>query len=243
MPVEVVNGLGAGDAFGGALCHGLLAGWDLERTMRFGNAAGAIVASRLACADAMPTAAEVEAAAGGGRPVPESVLARARRRPRSAGRRRSPRPRAARRRPTSLLGEHGRLMIIAADHPARGALRAGADPLAMADRAELLDRICIALARPGVNGVLGTADILEDLLLLGALDDKVVDRLDEPRRPGRHRRSRSTTGSPPTTRRASRRPGFEGGKMLLRIDPDDPGTAATLEACARGGRRAGRAPA
>jgi 5-dehydro-2-deoxygluconokinase len=58
---EVVNGLGAGDAFGGALCHSLLAGWDLERAMRFCNAAGAIVASRLACADAMPTADEVEA--------------------------------------------------------------------------------------------------------------------------------------------------------------------------------------
>ncbi len=61
VPVEVVNGLGAGDAFGGALCHGLLGGWDLERMMRFCNAAGAIVASRLACSDAMPTAAEVEA--------------------------------------------------------------------------------------------------------------------------------------------------------------------------------------
>ena len=61
MPVDVVNGLGAGDAFGGALCHGLLAGWDLERIVRFANAAGAIVASRLACSDAMPTAAEVEA--------------------------------------------------------------------------------------------------------------------------------------------------------------------------------------
>ena len=61
VPVEVVNGLGAGDAFGGALCHGLLAGWDLERVLRFCNAAGAIVASRLACADAMPAADEVEA--------------------------------------------------------------------------------------------------------------------------------------------------------------------------------------
>jgi 5-dehydro-2-deoxygluconokinase len=61
VPVEVVNGLGAGDAFGGALCHALLAGWELERAMRFCNAAGAIVAGRLACADAMPTAAEVEA--------------------------------------------------------------------------------------------------------------------------------------------------------------------------------------
>jgi 5-dehydro-2-deoxygluconokinase len=61
VPVKVLNGLGAGDAFGGALCHGLLAGWDLERVMRFANAAGAIVASRLACADAMPDAAEVDA--------------------------------------------------------------------------------------------------------------------------------------------------------------------------------------
>jgi 5-dehydro-2-deoxygluconokinase len=60
VPVTVLNGLGAGDAFGGALCHGLLTGWDLERVMRFANAAGAIVASRLACSDAMPTAAEVD---------------------------------------------------------------------------------------------------------------------------------------------------------------------------------------
>jgi 5-dehydro-2-deoxygluconokinase len=60
VPVDVVNGLGAGDAFGGALCHGLLAGWPLERTIRFANAAGALVASRLGCADDMPTSAEVE---------------------------------------------------------------------------------------------------------------------------------------------------------------------------------------
>jgi 5-dehydro-2-deoxygluconokinase len=64
VPVEVVCGLGAGDAFGGALCHGLLSGWPLERTLRFANAAGAIVASRLLCADAMPTSEEVEEAMG-----------------------------------------------------------------------------------------------------------------------------------------------------------------------------------
>ncbi len=63
-PVEVVNGLGAGDAFGGALCHGLLAGWGLERVLRFANVAGAIVASRLECSTAMPTSAEVEAELG-----------------------------------------------------------------------------------------------------------------------------------------------------------------------------------
>jgi len=60
VEVEVVNGLGAGDAFGGALCHGLLAGWPLARVVRFANVAGAIVASRLACSAAMPTTAEVE---------------------------------------------------------------------------------------------------------------------------------------------------------------------------------------
>jgi 5-dehydro-2-deoxygluconokinase len=59
VPVQVVNGLGAGDAFGGALCHGLLAGWELERVLRFANAAGAYVAARLACADAMPAEADV----------------------------------------------------------------------------------------------------------------------------------------------------------------------------------------
>ena len=61
MPIDVLNGLGAGDGFGGALCHGLLAGWPLERTLRYANAAGAIVASRLECSTAMPTPDEVEA--------------------------------------------------------------------------------------------------------------------------------------------------------------------------------------
>ena len=61
VPVHVVNGLGAGDAFGAAVCHGLLEGWDVPRTIRFANAAGAHVASQLACADAMPDEAQVEA--------------------------------------------------------------------------------------------------------------------------------------------------------------------------------------
>jgi 5-dehydro-2-deoxygluconokinase len=64
LDVTVVNGLGAGDGFGGALCHGLLAGWPLADVLRFANAAGAIVASRLACADAMPDATEVAALLG-----------------------------------------------------------------------------------------------------------------------------------------------------------------------------------
>ncbi|PRY33115.1 Cgl0159 family (beta/alpha)8-fold protein [Pseudosporangium ferrugineum] len=137
-----------------------------------------------------------------------------------------------RRRPASWRGEHGRLMVIAADHPARGVLRAGADPLAMGDRAGLLRRLRTALARPGVNGVLGTPDILEDLLLLGALDDKVV--IGSMNRGGLAGTSfeiddRFTAYDGDTIAAA----GFEGGKMLLRIDPADPHTAATLESCAR----------
>ncbi len=65
VPVEVVNGLGAGDAFGGALCHGLLAGWPLADTVGYANAAGALVAGRLACSSAMPRAEEIEALLGG----------------------------------------------------------------------------------------------------------------------------------------------------------------------------------
>ena len=68
--IEILNGLGAGDAFGGALCHGVLAGWDTARVIRFANAAGALVASRLACSDAMPTAAEVDALLAGTSDVP-----------------------------------------------------------------------------------------------------------------------------------------------------------------------------
>ena len=158
VPVEVVNGLGAGDAFGGALCHGLLAGWELERVMRFANAAGAIVASRLACSAAMPTHRRGRGQAAGGRYVrdgdgsqeliatrvhrPEAIaeaaaaagvrptLAARRARPADDRRRRPPGPRRARAR--------------------------GDRPLAMADRADLLDRLVLALSRPGVDGVLGT---------------------------------------------------------------------------------------
>ncbi|MFJ9635547.1 5-dehydro-2-deoxygluconokinase [Streptomyces sp. NPDC101178] len=73
LPVEVVNGLGAGDAFGGALCHGLLAGWDIARIMRYANAAGAIVASRLACSSAMPFPDEVERALAAGAVAADSA--------------------------------------------------------------------------------------------------------------------------------------------------------------------------
>jgi hypothetical protein len=139
---------------------------------------------------------------------------------------------AHRRRPTSLLGGHGRLMMIAADHPARGALRAGDRPFAMGDRMDLLDRLCLALTRPGVNGVLGTPDVLEDLLLLGALDDKVV--IGSMNRGGLAGTAfeiddRFTAYDADAIAAA----GFEGGKMLARIDPADPATPDTLAACGR----------
>ena len=137
-----------------------------------------------------------------------------------------------RRRPAGLLGEHGRLMMIAADHPARGALAAGSRPLAMGDRIELLDRLCLALSRPGVNGVLGTPDVLEDLLLLGALEDKVV--IGSMNRGGLagsafEMDDRFTAYDADAIAAA----GFDGGKMLTRIDLDDPATASTLAACGR----------
>lgn len=136
-----------------------------------------------------------------------------------------------RRRPRSLVGDTGRLMLVAADHPARGALRAGDDSLAMADRGELLRRLMIALDRPGVDGVLGTADILEDLLLLGALDDKVV--IGSMNRGGLAGTTfeiddRFTAYDAERIARA----GFQGGKALLRIDPEDPATVSTLSAWA-----------
>jgi DhnA family fructose-bisphosphate aldolase class Ia len=138
----------------------------------------------------------------------------------------------ARRRRPSLLGDDGKLFIIAADHPARGALRAGMRPMALADRAQLLERLVLALGRPGVDGVLGTADVIEDLLLLGALDDKVV--VGSMNRGGLagtvFEIDDRFTGYDAA---ALARMGFDAGKMLFRIDPGDPATAATMQSCAR----------
>ena len=138
---------------------------------------------------------------------------------------------AARRRRGSLLGDDGKLFIIAADHPARGALRAGDRSMALADRAQLLDRLSLALQRPGVDGVLGTADVIEDLLLLGALDDKVV--VGSMNRGGLvgtvFEIDDRFTGYDAA---ALARMGFDAGKMLFRIDPDDPATVATMQSCA-----------
>jgi DhnA family fructose-bisphosphate aldolase class Ia len=127
---------------------------------------------------------------------------------------------------------NGRLMIVAADHPARGALAVGSRPTAMNSRTDLLDRLRAALADPGVDGVLATSDILDDLLLLGALDDKVV--FSSMNRGGLAGASfelddRMTAATAAATAAAR----MNGGKMLCRVDLDDPGTVATLEACAR----------
>jgi hypothetical protein len=134
---------------------------------------------------------------------------------------------AARRSRRSLLGDNGRLMIVAADHPARGALGAGTDALAMANRTELLERLCVALDRPGVDGVLGTADILEDLLLLGALENKVV--IGSMNRGGLAGASFELDDRF-TGHRAEDidRLRFDAGKLLLRIDYDDPGSLNTM---------------
>jgi DhnA family fructose-bisphosphate aldolase class Ia len=138
---------------------------------------------------------------------------------------------ASRRQPEGLVGETGRLMLVAADHTARGALRAGADALAMADRGRLLERLVLALSRPGVDGVLGTPDVLEDLLLMGALEGKVA--IGSMNRGGLVGTAfeiddRFTAYDADAVAQA----GLQGGKMLLRIDPDDHATAGTLEACA-----------
>ena len=120
------------------------------------------------------------------------------------------------------------MMIVAADHPARGALGAGQRAAAMGDRRELLRRVCAALEHPGVNGVLGTPDVIDDLLLLGALEDKVV--IGSMNRGGLQKAAfelddRFTAYRAPTLAAM----GFEGGKMLIRVDLDDPATVPTLE--------------
>ena len=126
----------------------------------------------------------------------------------------------------------GKLMIVAADHPARGALAVGNRPTAMNSRTDLLDRLRTALADPGVDGVLATSDILDDLVLLGALQDKVV--FSSFNRGGLAGASFEfddrMTGATAASTAAAR---MNGGKMLCRIALDDPGTVATMAACAQ----------
>ena len=141
-----------------------------------------------------------------------------------------PRAWAARSR-RDLLPADGRLLLVAADHPARGALGVRADPWAMASRHDLLERLVTAVSRPGVDGVLGTPDILDDLLLLGALEDKVV--IGSMNRGGLQGASFELDDRFTAYRAEDIAAcGLDGGKTLTRICYDDPGTVATLEATA-----------
>lgn len=137
--------------------------------------------------------------------------------------------RARRRRP--MLREEGTLFLVAADHPARGVLKAGDRPLAMADRRSLLERVLVALADPGVDGLLGSPDIVEDLLLLDALHDRIV--IGSMNRGGLAGSAwelddRFTAYDAESVESM----GLDGGKMLVRFDYADAGTIATLEAAA-----------
>src|SRR5256714_112954 len=122
------------------------------------------------------------------------------------------------------------LFLIAADRPARGVLKVGADPMAMADRGELLRRLLTALGRPGVDGILGTADIIDDLALLGALDGKVV--FGSMNRGGltgfRFELDDRFTAY---TAEGIVAAGLDGGKMMVRV-ADEPDALRTLAACA-----------
>jgi hypothetical protein len=135
------------------------------------------------------------------------------------------------RRRRKLVDARGTLFLVAADHPARGVLSVADQPGAMADRRSLLERLLLALSREGVDGVVATADVIDDLLLLGALDGKVaigsmnrgglagaIFELDD-----------RFTGYSVSGLAAA---GLDGGKMLLRVADDDAGTAGTLAACA-----------
>ena len=139
---------------------------------------------------------------------------------------------ARRKRPMSLVNDRGTMFLVAADHPARGALRSGNDPMAMADRRSLLERLVTALAHPDVDGVLGSPDVVEELLLLGALEGKIV--IGSMNRGGLDGATWTMddrfTGYDAASIDECR---LEGGKMLLRIDDNDPGTITTLQACAQ----------
>ncbi len=136
-----------------------------------------------------------------------------------------------------LLGPSGHLFIVAADHPARGANGIPGDPMAMADRRDYLERVLTCLDDPRVDGVMASVDVLDDLAVLpgaggwSALDGKVV--IGSMNRGGLLGSSfelddRFTSYDAEALAEA----GFDGGKMLLRIDDADPGTLPTLVAVA-----------
>lgn len=144
------------------------------------------------------------------------------------------------RRVRPLLRGDNKLLIIAADHPARGAVAVGDNPTAMADRYELIEKLVLALSRPGVDGVLGTPDIIDDLLLLGALDDKVI--VGSMNRGGLRASNFEIddrfTGFDLDSIVRNR---LDFAKTLIRINLKDPATATALEANARAVNEAAQA--
>ena len=139
---------------------------------------------------------------------------------------------ALKKRKRRKLIRDSQIFIVAADHTARGMLGVGDDQFAMADRRKLLDALMIALENPQVDGVLGSADVIDELALLGVLDHKLV--FGTMNRGGIMGASwelndRMTAYTPQEI--ASR--GLDGGKVLLRLADDDAGTAPTIEACAK----------
>lgn len=135
------------------------------------------------------------------------------------------------RRRRDLVGPDGRLLVIAADHTARGRLVVGDDPLVAADRYTLLDRLVRGLATPGVDGVLASADILEDLAWLGALDDRLaIGTINRGGLAGaRWELDDRVTAYDPAHVEAL---GLDGGKVMIRLEDTDPAVARTLEAAA-----------
>jgi len=146
---------------------------------------------------------------------------------------------AARHRRPLMCGD-GRLFIVAADHPARGSLGVRAEPLAMANRYELLQRLALALSRSGVDGVLATPDIVDDLVLLGLLDDKIV--VGSMNRGGLRGAvfefDDRYTGYDVDAMVAAR---IDAAKVLVRVDLQDAGTVRTLEETARAVTQAAQA--
>jgi DhnA family fructose-bisphosphate aldolase class Ia len=131
-----------------------------------------------------------------------------------------------------VLAPDGATFLIAVDHPARRAMGVGGDPFAMADRRSLLDRVVTALADPGVDGVMATPDILDDLALLGALDDRVaIGSLNRGGLQGSAWELDDQLTAHDVPAILDQR--LDGGKMLLRIDPDNRDSKTTIEACAR----------
>lgn len=136
------------------------------------------------------------------------------------------------RRKRRTLTRKGMLFIVAADHTARGMVALGNDKRAMADRRSMLDRLLVALANPRVDGVLASADIMDDLVVLGALEDRVaVGTMNRGGLAGASWELDDRMTAYDTRHLVANR--LDAGKMLLRIDDTDPGTIPTLQACAQ----------